>query len=52
MNRLCEVITKMCDDYCKYPLIYDEAEEVVPLEESEYCKQCPLNQYYKEHTEE
>lgn len=32
----------LCDNYCKYPCIWDE-EKDGPLEESEVCKDCPVN---------
>ena len=32
----------ICDHYCKYPEIYDEEVEGVPLAESNICKECPL----------
>lgn len=37
-----EALETMCDNYCKYPAIYNEEAEGVQLTESEYCKNCPL----------
>lgn len=34
---------KICDQYCKYPFIWDEEKEGVCLAESDICKNCPLN---------
>lgn len=31
----------MCNDYCKYPLIWDE-ERLGDLSESEICENCPI----------
>lgn len=33
---------EMCDHYCKWPLLYDEDKEELPLSESAYCRECPL----------
>lgn len=33
---------KMCNDYCKYPHLYDDDNEEQPLAESEICRNCPL----------
>lgn len=38
------VKVKICDDYCKYPTIWDEETEGCELGDSEICKKCPLNQ--------
>lgn len=38
-----EIAEQMCSYYCKWPLIYDEDEEQIPLAESEICENCPLN---------
>lgn len=53
-----EVKQSMCDEYCKWPNEYNEMQEVkfwddgsvayhsmqrIPLEESDICKNCPLN---------
>lgn len=35
---------QICNTRCKYPDIWDEKKEGKPLDESEYCDQCPLNQ--------
>lgn len=34
--------SEMCDHYCKWPILYDEDREDIPLSESAYCKECPL----------
>lgn len=33
----------ICDNYCKFPLIWDE-DRFGELSESDVCKNCPLNQ--------
>lgn len=35
--------TKICDEYCKYPYEWDEDKEGCSLDESDVCKNCPLN---------
>lgn len=54
-----EVKQAMCDDYCKWPKEYNEwIDEImdtmgleksegdrIPLEESDICRNCPLNRY-------
>ncbi len=36
------VITEICDHYCKYPYEWDEDKEGMELCESEICQNCPL----------
>lgn len=43
-----EILTRMCEGYCKYPDIWDEDKEEIPLEESDICRSCPLNQFIEE----
>lgn len=38
-----DVISKMCDEYCKYPEKWDEEKEGMELRESEICQHCPLS---------
>lgn len=39
-----EVLNEFCQDYCKYPDIWDEEKEGCELSESELCQKfCPLN---------
>ena len=38
-----DIANDMCNNYCKYPDIYDEQKEGVELCESEICANCPLN---------
>ena len=38
-----EVKEAICNDYCKYPDIWDEEVEGVELCESDKCRECPLN---------
>lgn len=37
-----EVISEICDNYCKYPMVWDAEKEGMELRESEVCKNCPL----------
>ena len=40
-----EILKKnICDNYCKYPLIWNEEKEGIQLSESEICSHCPLNE--------
>lgn len=41
MIDLEELISVVCDKLCKYPDIYDDAEELIEME----CVKCPLNKY-------
>lgn len=38
-----EVKIQMCEDFCRYPLEWNEEEQGVELCESEHCQNCPLN---------
>ena len=42
-DKIGEVVETLCTKYCKYPDIYDEEKEEIPLAESDICKGCPLN---------
>lgn len=44
MDKLEIIIENICNNYCKYPLIWDEEVADVPLAESEICANCPLNE--------
>lgn len=37
-----ELAARICDDYCKWPAIWDEEKEGCQLSESDICKNCPL----------
>ena len=37
-----EVKIAMCNDYCKYPHIWDEEKEGCELIDSDICLNCPL----------
>ena len=43
MEKLEIIIENICNNYCKYPLIWDE-EISGPLSNSEICANCPLNE--------
>lgn len=38
-----EVVSEMCDKYCKWPLQWDEEAQGCELSESDVCANCPLN---------
>lgn len=42
-DELEDIKTDICDNYCKYPLTWDEEAEGMELCESEICEDCPLN---------
>lgn len=42
-DTLEEVKKKICDNYCKYPAIWDAEKEGCELWESRICGECPLN---------
>lgn len=43
IEQLQDIGEEMCNNYCKWPDLYDEDKEGVALSESEQCKNCPLN---------
>ena len=47
MDKLEIVINNMCDNYCKYPYIWDEETEGASLADSGICDRCPLNELEK-----
>lgn len=38
-----EICQEICENYCKFPDIWDEEKEGIPLNESDTCKFCPLS---------
>ena len=42
-KQIQEVADDFCDNYCKYPDIWDEEAEGSELSESDHCQNCPLN---------
>jgi len=44
-EELEEIAEQICDEYCRYPLQWDEEEEGIPLSDSEICRNCPLNRF-------
>lgn len=38
-----DVKADICNNYCKYPLIWDEDKEGCELSESDHCRNCPLD---------
>lgn len=42
-TQLAQIAEDFCDNYCKYPGIWDAEKEGCELSESDVCKQCPIN---------
>lgn len=42
-EELEQAASDICDFYCRYPLLWDEQLMGQELQESEICKNCPLN---------
>lgn len=42
-NNLEAIASEICNDYCKYPLLWDDNKMGTELSESEICRNCPLN---------
>lgn len=42
-QQLQDIVDDVCQNYCKWPDIYDEEAEGVELCESSICQSCPLN---------
>lgn len=40
-NKIYKICVDMCENYCKYPDMWDE-DKHGPLYESKYCRNCPL----------
>ena len=38
-----EIMTRMCNEYCKYPDTWDEEEKGCELSDSGICDNCPMN---------
>ena len=38
-----EIKDDICNNYCKWPDIWDEEKEGCELSESDHCRNCPLN---------
>ena len=41
-EKIEEIKEEMCDQYCKYPDIWDSEKEGCELYESDTCRDCPL----------
>ncbi|MBR4719759.1 MAG: hypothetical protein IKP31_05900 [Lachnospiraceae bacterium] len=37
-----QIMTEMCDKYCRFPYEYDEEKEVMTLQDA-ICSHCPMN---------
>ena len=42
-KRLEEIAEDFCNNYCKWPDLWDEEKEGCELPDSEHCANCPLN---------
>ena len=40
INILQEVVDKMCDEYCKFPVEYQKKYKTEEVEEKLYCEKC------------
>ena len=38
-----EIVEDFCNNYCKWPDLWDEEQEGCELPDSEHCQNCPLN---------
>lgn len=38
-----EVVEEMCNEYCKWPVLWNPERDGGELSESEHCQNCPLN---------
>ena len=42
-DQIRDIAEEICNDYCKYPGIWDEEKEGCELCESDICVKCPIN---------
>jgi len=42
-NQIQEIAEDICNNYCKWPDLWDEEKEGMELMDSEHCQNCPLN---------
>lgn len=42
-QQLQDIVEDACQNYCKWPDLWDEEAEGIELCESDICKNCPLN---------
>ena len=38
-----EIKNDICNNYCKWPDVWDEEAEGCDLSESDHCRECPFN---------
>lgn len=43
VQQMQDIVTEMCNHYCKWPEQWDEEKEGFELAESDICLKCPLN---------
>ena len=43
-KRTEKIVERMCQHYCKWPVIWDEEKEGCELSESKVCANCPMNE--------
>lgn len=41
-QQINDIAEDFCNNYCKWPDLYDEEEECCELSESDHCQNCPL----------
>ena len=42
-EQLAQIAEDFCNNYCKYPDIWDEEKEGYELSESDICANCPIS---------
>lgn len=42
-QQLQDIVEDVCQNYCKWPDLWDEEAEGIELMDSDICKNCPLN---------
>ena len=43
-KRTEKIVERMCQHYCKWPVIWDEKREGCELQNSNVCANCPMNE--------
>ena len=43
IKQLEEIAEDICNNYCKWPTIWDAEKEGIELAESDICAQCPMS---------
>lgn len=43
IEELEQIANEFCQNYCKWPDLWDEEKEMMELADSEHCRNCPIN---------